>query len=182
MTYRNLIIKWHRRAQDAINRDPFSAFVFEYLAFIALLKTELHDASTDRNSIQNLKQNNFLKEKYLSKIQSDPRLAEHWDELSQKLKEKSLLGNATNNGIFIENELKWWNCDALRPNECGQEPERRQKGIIHDMRDWGNMVEFWYSVRNNMFHGTKDPENERDIFLVEKGFKTLKVLMDILLL
>ena len=41
------------------------------------------------------------------------------------------------------------------------------------------MVEFWYSIRNNLFHGTKDPEVERDRKLVEFGYKTLSSLMEI---
>ena len=47
-------------------------------------------------------------------------------------------------------------------------------GVIHDLKDWENMVEFWYSIRNNLFHGAKNPQDERDQFLIENGYKTLR--------
>lgn len=42
------------------------------------------------------------------------------------------------------------------------------------------MVEFWYSVRCNLFHGAKYLEKARDKFLVECGYKTLKELLKVL--
>lgn len=43
------------------------------------------------------------------------------------------------------------------------------------------MVEFWSAIRNNLFHGTKDPQDKRDRILVENGYKTLRELVEILL-
>jgi hypothetical protein len=40
------------------------------------------------------------------------------------------------------------------------------------------MIEFWYGVRNNLFHGGKNPDVKRDYFLVEHAFKTLSKFMD----
>jgi hypothetical protein len=68
MDYKDLIMNWHQKASD---EDYFSKFVFEYLAFIAHLKTQLYESTdTDRGAIQKLKQNQSLKERYLQKIQS----------------------------------------------------------------------------------------------------------------
>lgn len=39
MDYKDLIKNWHNKASD---EDYFSKFVFEYLAFIASLKTQLY--------------------------------------------------------------------------------------------------------------------------------------------
>ncbi len=39
------------------------------------------------------------------------------------------------------------------------------------------MVEFWYAVRNNLFHGGKNPTIKRDCFLVEHAYRTLAVFM-----
>ena len=47
--------------------------------------------------------------------------------------------------------------------------------------DWENMIEFWYIVRNNLFHGAKNIVEERDQFLVQYGYLTLRELMEILL-
>jgi len=40
------------------------------------------------------------------------------------------------------------------------------------------MVEYWYSVRNNLFHGGKTPNIGRDAFLVEHAFLTLRALVE----
>ena len=55
------------------------------------------------------------------------------------------------------------------------------KGRFYGDDDWANLIEFWVTIRNNLFHGAKNPEIERDQLVVEHGYKTLKVLMDILL-
>ena len=54
-------------------------------------------------------------------------------------------------------------------------------GCIRDDKDWENMVEFIYVVRNNLFHGGKDPEDERDQYFVEHAYKLLRPLVEILL-
>jgi hypothetical protein len=43
------------------------------------------------------------------------------------------------------------------------------------------MIEFWRTVRDNLFHGSKDPESERDQLIVEHGYKTLRPLVEIFL-
>ena len=35
--------------------------------------------------------------------------------------------------------------------------------------------------RNNLFHGAKDPQDNRDILVAKKGYKTLRGLVDIML-
>ena len=68
-----------------------------------------------------------------------------------------------------------------RLEEQTEEEKRKLKGVIHSLKDWENIVEFWHSIRNNLFHGAKDPEKERDQFAVKYGYKTLKELIEMLL-
>ena len=66
MNYNQLIKNWHNKAA---RKDYFSKFVFEYLAFIAYIKTQLfNDVESDRNAIQKLKQDQRIKNDYLRKI------------------------------------------------------------------------------------------------------------------
>ena len=51
-------------------------------------------------------------------------------------------------------------------------------GVLRSTDDWENIVEFWYGVRNNLFHGGKNPSIGRDIFLVKHAYETLKTFMD----
>ena len=177
MDYKNLILNWHQKASD---EDYFSKYVFEYLAFIAHLKTQLFDSTDqDRMSIQKLKQNQSLKEKYLRRIQTKSSLKNDWEHIKGKLDELRL-GNASRNLNSVE-EIKWWNCSHTNLNAQTQEEKTKLKGVIHSLDDWENMVEFWHSIRNNLFHGAKNPENERDLFAVKYGYRTLTELMEIIL-
>ena len=78
-------------------------------------------------------------------------------------------------------EIEWWSCEQEELSQKTTEEKRKVRGVIHSLDDWGNMIEFWYSIRNNLFHGAKNPENERDQFAVKYGYKTLKELMELLI-
>ncbi len=176
MNYDELIKNWHTKALD---EDYFSKFVFEYLAFIAFLrKKKFKDASYDRCAIQRLKQDETVRHDYLGKFERIPELRRAWQSIYDELV-RTPLGNVSGNSDDIE-EIKWWNCSADCLARCAGRDQRR-KGILHDLHDWENMVEFWYSIRNNLFHGGKDPQDERDQILVENGYKTLRPLIDIFL-
>jgi len=178
MNYKDLILNWHNKASD---EDYFSKFVFEYLAFIAHLKTQLFDSTgTDRETIQKLKQNQSIKGGYLSKIQTKLSLKSDWERIKREF-DSIRLGNASRNLNSVE-EIKWWNCSHNRLEEKTDEEKRKLKGVIHSLEDWENMVEFWHSIRNNLFHGAKNPENERDQFAVKYAYNTLRELMEIMLI
>lgn len=177
MNYENLIRNWHAKASE---EDYFSKFVFEYLAFIAYLKTKLYDNSkTDREAIQRFKRDDEIKNKYLDKIRSQNKLKEYWEKIKGELNDRPL-GNVSTNLNHVE-EIKWWNCSHLDINQKTSEEKAKPNGVIHSLEDWENMVEFWYSIRNNLFHGAKNPENKRDKFAVRYGYLTLKELMEIML-
>ena len=176
MDYNSLIKNWHVKADNEI--DYFSKFVFEYLSFIAYLKTQLFtDIDKDRSAIQKLKQNTAIKTQYLNTVQSNPSLQNSWKEIRNKLVAKSLVNESVNS----TDDVKWWNCSHYDLINKTEEEKRKQKGVIHSLDDWENMIEFWYSIRNNLFHAYKNPEDDRDHFLVEYGCKTLSKLMVILL-
>lgn len=173
--YPRLIKNWHAKASE---NAYFSKFVFEYLAFIAYLKTEKYVGySKDRDAIQSLKRDDSVKKAYLSKIESITELKDAWAKIKKEL-DNQPLGNASQNGV---EEIKWWNCSHDDLNQKKPDENQKPKGIIHSMVDWENMVEFWYTIRNNLFHGAKNPEVIRDQFVVEYGYKTLRVLMEQLL-
>jgi hypothetical protein len=97
-------------------------------------------------------------------------------EVLQHLR-KELEGRALHNSSYDLDypEIdKWWNSSGVEPTK----DEKSPRGIIRSVDDWENLVEFWYGVRNNLFHGGKNLNEKRDAFLVEHAFKTLKVFMD----
>lgn len=177
MNYIQLIRNWHAKATE---EDYFSKFVFEYLAFIAYLKTQKYlNSKTDRPAIQQLKQDLDIKRKYLDRVRSSHELKSNWQHIDSELN-KIRLGNVSKDLNLVE-EIDWWNCSHNNLNQKTDEEKSKVNGVMHSLEDWENMVEFWYSVRNNLFHGAKDPERERDQFAVEYGYKTLRELMNILL-
>ena len=174
--YTKLIRSWHLKA---IEEDYFSKFIFEYLAFIAYVNIRLFpDSVHDRQAIQELKRDHSIKEQYLIQLRQKKTLQSSWTKIKKELNNRPL-GNSTR-GNSVE-EIKYWNCSHNHLCQKTQEEKEKVTGILHSLEDWGNMVEFWYSIRNNLFHGTKDPQVKRDKLLVMYGYRTLKPLVKIFL-
>lgn len=169
-SYYPLIEAWHEKAAQG---DTFSRFVFQYLAFIAHIKNHLfYDATSDRKAIQSLKRSNRIEREYLELVANDNDLLECWSEVIEELERKPLY-NSSSDPDYPEID-KWWNSREDQPNIGSDLP----MGKVHSLEDWSNMVEYWYSVRNNLFHGAKDPNTGRDAFLVEHAFVTLRALVE----
>lgn len=177
MNYEALIKNWHRKAVR--QTDIFSKFVFEYLAFVAILKTRLFRGMNDRESIQHLKREDLIKDTYLDRVNSRKQLSDDWQIIIDELN-RVRLGN-TSRDPFEAQEIDWWNCSHDNTNQKTDEERERLTGILYGYVDWENMVEFWYSIRNNLFHGTKDPEIERNRLLIEYGYKTLRPFVKLLI-
>ncbi|HEX2792143.1 MAG TPA: hypothetical protein VHO23_00250, partial [Candidatus Paceibacterota bacterium] len=64
---------------------------------------------------------------------------------------------------------------------CSGKNVCEEQGKIRNLEDWENMVEFWHSIRNNLFHGSKNPQDERDQLLIGNGYKTLNPLVELFL-
>jgi len=174
MDYNQLIKNWHLKASD---EDYFSKFVFEYLAFIAYLKKKkFTDAINDRNAIQKLKQDESTRDLYLQKNTNNDAIKQSWQKIKKEL-DRAPLGNVSGNGFEVE-EIKWWNCST---DQLPSQVNHVSSGQIRDLNDWENMVEFWHSIRNNFFHGGKNPDDARDQLVIEHGYKTLHPLVEIFL-
>ena len=169
-SYNPLIIGWHKKSKYG---DYFSRFVFEYLALIANLKNNLFISTTsDRRAIQHLKQNYALKMRYLQLVNGNESLHEMWLSVIAEL-DRNPLHNTSHDLDFSEIDAWWNNID----NDIDRN-NKSWKGVVRSLSDWENMVEFWYGVRNNLFHGGKDPNIQRDRFLVERAYGTLAAFME----
>lgn len=168
-SYDPLIVSWHEKAKEG---DYFSRFVFEYLAFVALLQNKLFiGVGNDRNAIQALKRDATRGKSYLAVVAQHEPLGKLWRDVIAEL-EKTPLHNSSRDLDYPEIDA-WWNCAGAKPAQEDEDP----RGIIRSSSDWVNMVEFWYGVRNNLFHGGKDPSIRRDCFLVEHAYRTLAAFM-----
>jgi len=166
-----LIRRWHEKARMG---DYFEKYVFEYLAFNVFLKVHVAiSVSKDRDAIEALKMQHQLKQKYINLINSEHEslLKDAWQETIIELTRQPLR-NSSRDYDHPEPGGLWTRSDGSRI-----EDNESQKGVVHSLNDWGNMVEFWYAVRNNLFHGGKDPTLRRDMFLVEHAFITLNAFM-----
>jgi len=167
--FKSLILGWHEKADDG---DYFARFVFEYLSFIAHVKNNLYIYEPrDRSAIQLLKQENRLKDNYLKQVETDQELKSAWLRVIDELI-RMPLRNSSRDPDYPEIDM-WWNSFGASPNLEGEE----LRGRVLSLDDWHNMVEFWYAVRNNLFHGGKNPNIHRDLFLVEHAYITLSYLM-----
>lgn len=125
--YDALIIGWHKKA---VGEDYFSKYVFEYLAFIAYIKSHVAlDANSDRGAIQKLKRDRVLKGKYLARIKEDDLLRKYWTALINELKRQPL-HNSSRDYDYPEID-GWWNTTGDRPDNNS----KRRKGVIHSLSD-----------------------------------------------
>ncbi len=151
-TYPDLIKQWFERSNS--EKDVFTKFIFLYISFTAFL-TQAHPGMADREIINSLKEANDARSFYMSLIRNDPMLRATIQKLVSELRNQPI-----ENDTRI-NDRNWTGID----------------GVIRDETDWENLVEYWYRVRNNLFHGRKAPEFIRDRNLVEFAYRTLAPLM-----
>lgn len=156
---------WHNRANEE-EEDYFVKFIFDYLAFVALICQDNYDNRSDRRLIQQLKRNNGdIKENYYSSVNQDLV-----NEIVEILKSEPITNDSNPND-------KWWDCildncsNHVSPND----------GIIESVDDFPNIIEFIYRARNNLFHGKKGINFRRDSLIVEYGFYLINPLVDVLI-
>ena len=177
MDLKRLIRNWHIKAGG---EDYFSKFTFEYLAFIAYIKNNKYpEINRDRSVIQKLKQCSILRDEYFQLVQTKQELRKSWEQIKNEFDREPFHDVASTN-INLP-EYAYWNCSHDNYSQKTEEDLAKPNGVIHSLDDWENMIEFWYCVRNNLFHGAKDPEHKRDQFAVEYAYKTLRELVDLFL-
>jgi len=165
----SLIKNWHEKAKE----DYFSRFVFEYMAFEAFLKKYKYT----EDDISQLA-NNSKERSYIQAFKNDVSYATQWSELmttDQRLQETTTDLIAFLNNEPLATDSNWWSCTAYEHNQCSQQGIR---GVIVTENDFVNVVEFWYQVRNNLFHAGKDPDSKRDEQLVAFAYNTLAPFME----
>ncbi len=151
--YPDLIKQWFERSKS--ESDVFTKYIFLYISFIAFL-TQENPGKRDRGMIESLKDAQDAKSYYLSLVRNNVELRATTQNLVSDLRKQPIRNDTR------RNDTNW------RGNE---------DGVIQDETDWENLVEYWYRVRNNLFHGRKEPEFTRDQDLVTYAYWTLAPLM-----
>ena len=168
------IIKWwHYKAWAD---DYFSKYVFEYLAFIWYIQKYKYQEEKDRDAIQLLKQDEKVKEKYLERVNHDSEVMNSWDKIIIELNNSPLWRLSWSGKLWSSD---YWNCSRDKCNQKTKEERQKPTWVIHNLEDWENMIEFWYTIRNTLFHWWKNANDRRDLLLVEHGYKTLRPLVEV---
>ena len=152
MTYADLIKQWFERSNS--ENDIFTKFIFLYISFTAFL-IQRNSEKSDRWIINNLKDAKDARSFYISLTRNDPELRATIQKLVSELRKQPIRNDTR------PNDTNWKGID----------------GVLQDETDWENLVEYWYRVRNNLFHGRKAPEFNRDRDLVTYAYRTLAPLM-----
>jgi hypothetical protein len=152
MYYDQLITQWFERSTT--EEDIFTKFIFLYISFNAFL-TQANKGENDRQKINSLKYDTTLREFYLKLINTDSDLKQKVEKLIIYLRRQPI------QNVTRLDDPNW----------------RGRDGVIENKHDWTNIVEFWYRVRNNLFHGHKAPEFKRDRMLVSYAYSTLHPIM-----
>jgi len=155
--YREAIENWHNRAEN--EKEPFIRFILEYISFISLLSNVLK-GKNDRDRINILKSRKKIKELLLNKV-DETKLTEIVEYLQSDpiLNVTQEIDNHWERGIY-----------NIGVN-----------GTIRDIEDYPNIIEFIYRARNNLIHGQKRLEVERDKKIVELAYEILHALVEVFL-
>ena len=105
----------------------------------------------DRPKIQKLKDNNTLKRLYLDNL------------------DRSILINLMD---YLEEEPI---INVTHPDDSHWD------GKLQSSKDYRSIIEFIYRTRNNLFHGHKHLDYNRDLIIVKHAYNVLRPLMKILL-
>lgn len=153
MEYNDLIRQWFSRAED--EKDYFTKFIFLYISFTAFVTNYYTGGRKldDRDIIQEVKNDITVRDLYLRLLRENTALAETLRAAIQELLREPIQDTTRSS-----NNKTW-------------------DGQIRDEMDWRNIIEFWYRVRNNLFHGHKAPEFGRDQLLVKFVFDLMYPLM-----
>lgn len=159
----SLIKNWHEKSKE----DYFSRYTFEYLAFEAFLKKfkYTNHNGNERTYLQLLKQDADYQIKWSALIESNQEYKKILTELCSYLENEPLQTSRKN----------WWGCSSSDFIECDA---GRIEGKINNETDFTNIIEYWYQVRNNLFHGGKNPDSSRDSKIVMYAHKTLSIAME----
>lgn len=115
----------------------------EFVKFVLLYIAFEVSVKLKFNDIREIKHNDSIKKKFYDKI-DQKYLAELKHELDKKPHQN------------------------MNPNG-----DRRWNGKLNSVNDFDGIVEFVIRARNNLFHGDKGPEEERDVFIVKSGTRML---------
>jgi hypothetical protein len=170
--FKEQIKSWHYKAWE---EDYFSKYMFEYLAFIAYLQKEKYqDEWSDRCIIQKLKQDYDIKIQYIDIVNNNLACKASREKVIEELNRIPLWNVSRSSEA---KEIGYRNCSHNKVEEKTNEDKIKSTGEIHGLDDWENMVEFRYSIRNNLFHWWKSADNDRDKLVVKHGYKTLRSLV-----
>lgn len=162
MEWKTKTKEWHDKATEEKD-DYFVKFIFEYLALAGYITNCRYlNAGVDGKAIQKLKDDDDIKAKYLEKINNCTTLHESFNKIIIEL-DKSPLGNISYNTHDPQYQSSDSQINEMVKNVDPNYLRRLNNswnGKIESLSDWNSMVTFWYTIRNNLFHGTKIPSVE----------------------
>lgn len=140
-------MEYEKRAQEWFNR-ALKEEKDDFVKFILFfISLEVFVKLKNYNSIRTLKRDDTVKEYFFSNVDRDKLLL-----LKQKLDNKPL--------------------ENMNPNG-----DRRWNGTLESEDDFDRIIEFIIRARNNLFHGDKGLDDERDKFIVTQGNLVLQYLV-----
>lgn len=129
--------------------DYFDTYINLFIAYNAWFK-KVTKESKDRAAINKLKERAGIWDEYLAG-ETMIRLTEHLAEIVD-ITNHTPLENLTGDN-------KHWD------------------GIVKNTNDWQSLIEYWYRIRCNLFHGEKSPEDQREAKLVKLAYESLNIFM-----
>lgn len=130
--------------------DYFDQYINLFIAYNAWFK-KVTDTTNDREAITSLKTRNGIWDQYINN-ETMLRLRLFMQQIVDVTSKKPL------ENLTRSEDLHW-------------------DGVVVDINDWKSLIEFWYRVRCNLFHGSKSPEDAREAAIVKLAYLSLNEFM-----
>lgn len=100
----------------------------------------------------------------------------------REIEEETQIKNSFYKKAHIEDLKKLKQELDIRPlKNMDLDGDQRWNGKLTDLEDFSGVIEFIIRTRNNMFHGDKSPDDDRDERIVKSGICVLQPLVEVLI-
>ena len=138
-----IIRKWYEKAQNA--EDPFDKFIYLWIAFDAFA-TNYSEKEWPKQIRKSIEKDPMLTNCYISLMKNN--------HFSRKIRELQKLCPVYDTRKKFRNDP-------------------RHSVTLSDPNNFEELINVIYKIRNNLFHGGKSPDEERDKELVSLAFNIL---------
>lgn len=165
---RDIVKTWYKKSEDnQESNNDFDKFIYLWISFNCFFVSEFYDEAYE-------KRNKTIKKE---DDKEEPSEGNYLSVFCENQKYKKLYADLIQNSDTFKTDLKLFKGSLqnnmfpgkvadLRPNRVKESHARK----FNNIKSLKQFIFVTYQIRNNLFHGNKDPGDENDLTLVNGIF------------